>query len=105
MAVQDLIVLMHSTKPLTAQCRQTMSGRGSKATAGGDDTVIRIPPHYYIHVLDLKTNVTKPIIGPETFVRQVILIQGFFNIYNTIVNIAVYLVSRYEDVTVFYTFT
>jgi len=46
-----------------------MSGRGSKAGAS-DDTVIRIPPHYYIHVLDLKTNVTKPIIGPETFVRQ-----------------------------------
>ena len=52
-----------------------MSGRGNKAGAGGgDDTVIRIPPHYYIHVLDLKTNVTKPIIGPETFVRQVMAI-------------------------------
>ena len=38
---------------------------------GQDDTVIRIPPHFYIHVLDLKTNVTKTIIGPETFVRQV----------------------------------
>jgi len=51
-----------------------MSGRGNRAGAGagagGDDTVIRIPPHFYIHVLDLKTNVTKPIIGPETFVRQ-----------------------------------
>lgn len=47
-----------------------MSGRGNKAGAS-DETVIRIPPHYYIHVLDLKTNVTKPIIGPETFVRQV----------------------------------
>lgn len=45
-----------------------MSGRntGNK----GDDTVIRIPPHFYIHVLDLKTNVTKTIIGPDTFVRQ-----------------------------------
>jgi major vault protein len=62
-----------------------MSGRGNKAGAGagagGDDTVIRIPPHFYIHVLDLKTNVTKPIIGPETFVRQVMTIiveRGLF---------------------------
>jgi len=41
----------------------------SKANKG-DDTIIRIPPHFYIHVLDLKTNVTKIINGPETFVRQ-----------------------------------
>lgn len=42
----------------------------SKRNQSQDDTVIRIPPHFFIHVLDLKTNVTKTIIGPETFVRQ-----------------------------------
>lgn len=46
-----------------------MASRGGNKGAS-DDTVIRIPPHFYIHVLDLKTNVTKPIIGPDTFVRQ-----------------------------------
>ena len=48
-----------------------MSRRGPGNSPSGDETVIRIPPHFYIHVLDLKTNVTKTIIGPDTFVRQV----------------------------------
>ena len=66
----------------------SMSGRGNKAGAGGgDDTVIRIPPHYYIHVLDLKTNVTKPIIGPETFVRQVILLLNNLNIITSAIQL------------------
>ena len=30
----------------------------------------RIPPYYYIHVLDQNTNVTRIEIGPRTFIRQ-----------------------------------
>jgi len=30
----------------------------------------RIPPYYYIHVLDQTTNVTRIEIGPRTFIRQ-----------------------------------
>ena len=56
----------------------------SKGQKGGDDTVIRIPPHFYIHVLDLKTNVTKIINGPETFVRQVCGISELTINYNFI---------------------
>ncbi|XP_035826504.1 major vault protein-like [Aplysia californica] len=34
------------------------------------ETTYRIPPYYYIHVLDSNTNVTSTQIGPQTFVRQ-----------------------------------
>jgi major vault protein len=34
------------------------------------DSVIRIKPFYYIHVLDNNTNVTRVEVGPQTFTRQ-----------------------------------
>ena len=34
------------------------------------DSVIRVPPYYYLHVLDQNTNVTCLIVGPKTYVRQ-----------------------------------
>lgn len=34
------------------------------------DAIIRLKPHYYIHVLDNNTNVTRLLIGPQTFIRQ-----------------------------------
>jgi len=40
----------------------------SKATSSGP--VYRIPPYYYIHVLDQNTNVTRLEIGPKTFIKQ-----------------------------------
>ena len=30
----------------------------------------RVPPYYYLHVLDQSTNVTRLEIGPITFVRK-----------------------------------
>jgi len=36
----------------------------------GDASVFRIPPYFYIHVLDQTTNVTRVEIGPQTFVRK-----------------------------------
>jgi len=36
----------------------------------GDSSLIRIPPYYYIHVLDRNSNVTRLEIGPQTFIRQ-----------------------------------
>ena len=32
--------------------------------------VYRIPPFYYLHVLDQNTNVTRLEVGPKTFVKQ-----------------------------------
>lgn len=34
------------------------------------DTVIRVPPFYYLHVLDQITNVTRLLVGPQTYIRQ-----------------------------------
>ncbi|KAH3882664.1 major vault protein-like [Dreissena polymorpha] len=34
------------------------------------ESLIRIPPYYYIHVLDQNKNVTRLEIGPNTFIRQ-----------------------------------
>lgn len=33
-------------------------------------SIYRIPPYYYVHVLDQNTNVTKTEIGPKTYIRQ-----------------------------------
>ncbi|KAK6967558.1 major vault protein [Biomphalaria glabrata] len=35
-----------------------------------ENAIFRIPPYYYIHVLDQNTNVTKIEIGPQTYIRQ-----------------------------------
>lgn len=35
-----------------------------------EESIYRIPPYYYIHVLDQNTNVTKVEFGPKTFIRQ-----------------------------------
>jgi len=32
--------------------------------------VYRIPPFFYLHVLDQNTNVTRLEVGPKTFVKQ-----------------------------------
>lgn len=34
------------------------------------DSIYRIPPYYYLHVLDQNLNVTRLEIGPLTFIRQ-----------------------------------
>lgn len=36
----------------------------------GDNAIFRIPPYYYIHVLDQNKNVTSIEVGPQTFIRQ-----------------------------------
>lgn len=33
-------------------------------------SIYRIPPYYYIHVLDQNTNTTKMEVGPMTYIRQ-----------------------------------
>lgn len=35
-----------------------------------DVSIIRIPPHHYIHVLDQNTNIARVEIGPLTYIRQ-----------------------------------
>lgn len=39
-------------------------------TTMANNSVFRIPPYHYIHVLDLNANVTRLEIGPKTFVKQ-----------------------------------
>ena len=41
-----------------------------KAQLGGEGPVYRVPPYYYLHVLDQTSNVTRLEIGPITFVRK-----------------------------------
>eukprot|EP00112_Aurelia_sp_Birch-Aquarium-sp1_P020298 Seg52.2 transcript_id=Seg52.2/GoldUCD/mRNA.D3Y31 product="Major vault protein" protein_id=Seg52.2/GoldUCD/D3Y31 len=43
-----------------------------KRSKGGqsDDSLFRIAPYYYLHVLDQNTNVTRVEVGPKTYVRQ-----------------------------------
>lgn len=43
-----------------------MAQRGNQ----GQESIYRIPPYYYIHVLDQNSNVTKLEIGPNTYIRQ-----------------------------------
>ncbi|XP_061892341.1 major vault protein isoform X2 [Entelurus aequoreus] len=40
------------------------------AAVAVDVSIIRIPPHHYIHVLDQNTNIARVEIGPLTFIRQ-----------------------------------
>ncbi|TFJ96179.1 barH-like 1 homeobox protein [Platysternon megacephalum] len=35
-----------------------------------EESIIRIPPHHYIHVLDQNSNVTRVEVGPQTYIRQ-----------------------------------
>ncbi|XP_078126051.1 major vault protein [Sander vitreus] len=43
-------------------------GPGSEGPGGA--SIIRIPPHHYIHVLDQNTNIARVEIGPLTYIRQ-----------------------------------
>ncbi|KAG7273081.1 hypothetical protein CRUP_024811 [Coryphaenoides rupestris] len=36
----------------------------------GETSIIRIPPHHYIHVLDQNTNIARVEVGPLTYIRQ-----------------------------------
>ncbi|XP_071850070.1 major vault protein-like isoform X2 [Apostichopus japonicus] len=46
--------------------------RGSRGEQNGqsNDSIFRIPPYYYVHVLNHNTNVTKVEVGPQTYIRQ-----------------------------------
>ncbi|XP_054615013.1 major vault protein [Dunckerocampus dactyliophorus] len=44
--------------------------RVAEMEAAGEVSIIRIPPHHYIHVLDQNTNIARVEIGPLTFIRQ-----------------------------------
>jgi major vault protein len=32
--------------------------------------ITRIPPYFYIHVLDKNKNISRLVVGPKTFIRQ-----------------------------------
>ncbi|XP_077385851.1 major vault protein isoform X2 [Festucalex cinctus] len=44
--------------------------RPSEVDVPVDASIIRIPPHHYIHVLDQNTNIARVEIGPQTYYRQ-----------------------------------
>ncbi|XP_041813410.1 major vault protein [Chelmon rostratus] len=44
--------------------------RGVEFEGVVDASIIRIPPHHYIHVLDQNTNIARVEIGPLTYIRQ-----------------------------------
>jgi len=43
--------------------------KSTSANSEGN-SIFRIPPYYYIHILDQNTNVTRVEIGPKTYIRQ-----------------------------------
>ncbi|XP_041828144.1 major vault protein [Melanotaenia boesemani] len=43
---------------------------GPEVEAMVEASIIRIPPHHYIHVLDQNTNIARVEIGPLTYIRQ-----------------------------------
>ena len=45
-----------------------MSGKGR--TSDESTSIYRIPPYYYVHILDQNTNVTSVEVGPKTYIRQ-----------------------------------
>ena len=49
-----------------------MTGRGARVNTGGGEemSIFRIPPYYYIHILDQNSNVTRIEVGPKTYIRQ-----------------------------------
>ena len=50
----------------------TMDRRSKPGAPSSDETqnIYRIPPYYYLHVLDQNTNMTRHEVGPKTFIRQ-----------------------------------
>ena len=42
----------------------------SSETTSKQSLLYRISPFHYIHVINLNTNVTNIVIGPQTFLRQ-----------------------------------
>ena len=48
--------------------------RPIRPSGGGNSdestSIFRIPPYYYIHILDQNTNVTRVEVGPRTYIRQ-----------------------------------
>ncbi len=44
--------------------------RGGNKSSSNDDSVFRIAPYFYLHVLDQNSNVTKVETGPKTYIRQ-----------------------------------
>eukprot|EP00300_Choanocystis_sp_HF-7_P012316 c17840_g1_i1.p1 GENE.c17840_g1_i1~~c17840_g1_i1.p1 ORF type:complete len:842 (+),score=235.96 c17840_g1_i1:27-2528(+) len=37
--------------------------------SGSKDSIIRVPPHFFLHILDNNKNITRVEVGPQTFVR------------------------------------
>ncbi|KAJ3601680.1 hypothetical protein NHX12_032647 [Muraenolepis orangiensis] len=46
------------------------STRGQEVEGLLEASIIRIPPHHYIHVLDQNTNIARVEVGPLTYIRQ-----------------------------------
>lgn len=44
--------------------------RGLGTTMANGESIVRIPPYHYIHVLDQNSNVSRVEIGPKTYIRQ-----------------------------------
>ncbi|XP_065129318.2 major vault protein isoform X2 [Paramisgurnus dabryanus] len=49
---------------------RTCHSENSHTESSMDSSIIRIPPHHYIHVLDQNTNIARVEIGPLTYIRQ-----------------------------------
>ncbi|KAL2078799.1 hypothetical protein ACEWY4_026484 [Coilia grayii] len=62
----------HSETPHSSLTMASKKSGGGPGEPEGliDASIIRIPPHHYIHVLDQNTNIARVEIGPLTYIRQ-----------------------------------
>ncbi|KAJ8017396.1 Major vault protein [Holothuria leucospilota] len=44
--------------------------RRGQEQINSSESIYRIPPYFYIHVLNHNTNVTRVEVGPQTYIRQ-----------------------------------
>ncbi|XP_075264783.1 major vault protein-like isoform X2 [Convolutriloba macropyga] len=62
------------SKQKQPEISQSLSSSSSvipeRMPANSEETIFRIPPYYFLHVLDQNRNVTRVEVGPQTYIRQ-----------------------------------
>ncbi len=59
-----------SSRERSTRSKQSQPNDNQSAMPPSEETIFRIPPYYFLHVLDQNTNVTRVEVGPQTYIRQ-----------------------------------
>lgn len=63
---QAPVFILHLFPTCLSLCAALVLG----VTMATEESIIRIPPYHYIHVLDQNSNVSHVEVGPKTYIRQ-----------------------------------